>query len=221
MAITSTGLDAAYYTDTVATTAVEDNTALDNDDFMTLLLAQLQYQDPTEPMDSETILNQTSQLAALESSENTNNALAALADSLGNSQALSSIAAIGKTADLGSNAISYDEEKTSSFEVYFPNNIQNGSVEILDAEGNIINTIPVEANSAGVYEFEWDGSLTSGEAATSGLYYVTASYSNTEGEAKTTRLGAYPIESIKFEDGEPYAKVGSSYISFNDISEIY
>ena len=34
------------------------------------------------------------------------------------------ISAIGKTADLGSDAITLDEGSTTSFEVYFPKSIQ-------------------------------------------------------------------------------------------------
>ena len=45
---------------------------LDKDAFMKLLLTELQYQDPTSPMDSEKMLTQTSQLATLETQENTN-----------------------------------------------------------------------------------------------------------------------------------------------------
>ncbi len=95
---------------------------------MTLLLVELQNQDPTEPMDSEKILTQTSQLAGLEASENTNKALEDLAASLSSTQQFSTIAAIGKTADLGSNAIVLEEGSASTFEVYFPSDIQQGTV---------------------------------------------------------------------------------------------
>ena len=44
----------------------EDKSVLGKDDFLTLLLVELQHQDPTEPTDSATILTQTSQLANLE-----------------------------------------------------------------------------------------------------------------------------------------------------------
>ena len=221
MAITSTGLDAATNVDYTAPEVVEDKTALGKDDFMTLLLAELQHQDPTEPMDSATILTQTSQLASLESAENTNKALEDLALSLKASQDFSTVAAIGKTADLGSNAIGHDEGTVSSFEVYFPQDIENGLVEVLDSDGNIISTIPIEPDVAGVYQFDWDGKLTSGEDADSALYYITASYNDTEGNAQTTRMGSYPIESIRFDNGSTLVKVGSSYIPLENIVEIY
>ena len=221
MAITSTGLNAATNTDAVASTATANKTVLGKDDFMTLLLVELQHQDPTEPMDSEKILTQTSQLAGLEASENTNKALEDLATSLGNTQQFSTIAAIGKTADLGSNAIAYDQGDTSTFEVYFPDAIENGNIEILDSNGNIVSTMPIEENPSGVYQFDWNGDLSNGSSADSGIYYVTASYNNPNGDPLTTRMGAYPIESVRFEEGNTLVKVGSSYVPLENIAEVY
>ena len=73
MAINSVGTNAA--TATTSSTTVNPNGVLGKDDFLKLLLLELKYQDPTSPMDSEKILSQTSQLAGLEASENTNKAL--------------------------------------------------------------------------------------------------------------------------------------------------
>ncbi len=205
---------------TTGQTAENPDGILGKDDFMKLLLVQLQYQDPTEPTDTETILTQTSQLASLESAENTNKALEDLAASLSNSNQFSTIAAIGKTADLGSNAISFDKEATT-FEVYFPKDVEQGSVEVLNADGQIIKTLDVGTNPAGVYQFTWDGTDSAGNLADSGIYYVTASYSDTDGNPQTTRLGAYPIESVKFDAGETYLKVGSNYVALENVKEIY
>ena len=221
MAITSTGLNAATNTDVAASTATENKTVLGKDDFMTLLLVELQHQDPTEPMDSEKILTQTSQLAGLESAENTNKALEDLSKSLGSTQQFSTIAAIGKTADLGSNAIAYEEGSETTFEVYFPEEISDGTIEVLDSNGNIVSTMEVEPNKSGVYQFDWDGELSNGSEADSGIYYITSSYHNPDGTALTTRMGAYPIESVRFEEGNTLVKVGSSYVPLDSVVEVY
>ena len=235
MAITSTGLNAATYAETATSTNVEDKTALGKDDFMTLLLVELQHQDPTEPMDSEKILTQTSQLASLESAENTNKALEELAASLGNTQQFSTVAAIGKTADLGSNAIAYDEGSNSTFEVYFPEDMASGTIEFLDSNGDIVGTVDAkldlsekqdgslddEPNPAGTYQYDWDGKLSNGQQADSGIYYVTASYTNSSGENLTTRMGTYPIESVRFDEGSTYLKLGSGYVALENVKEIY
>ena len=221
MAITSTGLNAATNAEYVASTTAEDKSVLGKDDFMTLLLVELQNQDPTEPMDSEKILSQTSQLATLEASENTNKALSDLAASMSSSQQFSTISAIGKTADLGSNALTLDKGTSSTFEIYFPDDINNGTVQILDVNGNTIKTLDVGTNPKGVYEFTWDGTNAIGGAVDSGIYYATASYTNPEGDALNTRLGAYPIESVRFDSGETYLKLGSSYVPLANVKEVY
>lgn len=221
MAITSTGLNAATNTDVQASTAAVNKTVLGKDDFMTLLLVELQHQDPTEPMDSEKILTQTSQLASLESAENTNKALEELSASLSNTQQFSTIAAIGKTADLGSDAISLDEGTSSSFEVYFPADVQQGTINITDLQGNPVATIDVGTNPSGVYQFEWNGLTSAGNQAQSGIYRVNADYTDQSGKAQQTRLGAYPIESVRFEDGQTLVKVGSSYVPLDDVVEVY
>ena len=221
MAITSTGLNAATNAEYATTADSTNKNILGKDDFMKLLLVELQHQDPTEPMDSEKILSQTSQLATLEASENTNKALSDLAASLGNSQQFSTIAAIGKTADIGSNAVVLDEGSDTTFEVYFPDDVERGNVEILDVNGNILKTLDVGTNPKGVYQFTWDGTDSSGNAVDSGIYYATASYTNPNGDALTTRVGAYPIESVRFENGETFVKVGSNYVPLSQIVEVY
>jgi flagellar basal-body rod modification protein FlgD len=231
MAINSVGENLATNGKIDYTEPVKDKTVLGKDDFMTLLLVELQHQDPTEPMDSEKILSQTSQLATLESAENTNKALENLSASLSSSQNFSSISAIGKTADLGSNAIAHDEGSPSSFEVYYPQDIKTGTVEILDTEGKVVGTIDIDMKDeegetldkrgSGVYQFDWDGTLSDGSSAGSGVYYVTSSYTNPDGQALTTRMGTYPIEAVRFEDGNALVKVGSNYVPLDSVKEVY
>ena len=197
------------------------NGILGKDDFLKLLLVELQYQDPTEPMDSEKILAQTSQLATLESSENTNKALESLSASLLSSSQFSTVSAIGKIADTGSNGIVFEQGQNPSFEIYFPEAIASGNVEVKDSDGNVVKTIPISPNEKGVYSFDWNGIADTGSAADSGVYYIEASYANPQGETLKTRAGAYPIESVRFEDGQSLLKLGSSYVPFDSIVEIY
>ncbi len=200
----------------------DDKGILGKDDFMKLLLVELQHQDPTEPMDSEKILTQTSQLASLESAENTNKSLEALSKSLANTKEFSTIAAIGKRADLGSDAVKHDEGSTTSFELYFPEYVASGTVNITDLEDNVVAKIDIEdPKSAGVYQFDWDGRDTQGNYVESGVYRVNSAYKSPDGSENATRLGAYPIESVRFEDGKSLVKLGSNYVPLEDIKEVY
>jgi len=221
MAINAIGQDVATYGDYSTQEIVKDKSSLKNDDFMTLLLVELQNQDPTKPTDTEAILTQTSELATLESTDKTNKTLADLSTALASSEQFSSISAIGKTADLGSSTISHDEGSSSSFEVYFPQDIKNGTLNITDMQDNLVATIDVESNPSGVYQFDWDGKDQSGNIVDGGLYKVNADYSNPDGESLNTKLGSYPIESIKFDGGSTLVKLGSNYVPIDSIKEIY
>ena len=232
MAINSVGENLALNGEIDYTKGVEDKTALGKDDFMKLLLVELQHQDPTEPMDSEKILSQTSQLATLESTENTSKALTELSNAMLNTQEFSTIAAIGKRADLGSDAISHEEGSTTKFEVYYPEDIASGTVEITDLDGNVIAALPLEMDEdadgnpldkkdAGVYQFSWDGLNSAGEIAESGIYHVNSKYTDPDGNVQNTRLGAYPIESVRFEEGKALVKLGSNYVPLANVVEVY
>jgi len=218
MAIDSVGNNAA--TAASSSTAVNPKGVLGKDDFMKLLLLELKYQDPTSPMDSEKILAQTSQLASLESSENTNKSLTTLAASLASSMQFSTISAIGKIADTGSNAVVFEEGKTTNFELYYPTNVVSGAVNVLDVNGAVVKTIPLDPLSKGVQPLSWNGSDNNGNTVKAGTYYVESTYTDDTHQNHTVRLGTYPITSVRFDKGSASVKMGSNYVPFESIKEI-
>lgn len=223
MAIDAYGNNAVSSASTSTATSssgTNPNGILGKDDFLKLLLLELKYQDPTAPMDSEKILSQTSQLATLESTENTNKALSTLASSLTASLQYSGISAIGKIADTGSNAVVLEKNKSVNFELYFPDNVTSGDIKILDKNGDVLRTMQIGATDAGVAKYTWDGKGSNGAQLEEGIYYVESTYAAADGTAATTRLGRYPIESIKFENGTTYAKLGTNYVDFSTIKEV-
>jgi flagellar basal-body rod modification protein FlgD len=194
---------------------------LGKDDFMKLLLLELQYQDPTDPMDTEKILSQTSELATLESADNTNKALEELSKSLAASQQYSVISAIGKTASLGTDTIQHTKGEVSSFDLSFAEDVSQGTVEIRDNAGNLVKSFPIEDLEKGTHSFEWNGTDSQGNTVDDGLYSVTATYYDTEGNPGTSAVGTYTIESVKFDNGQALLKLGSSYVPLEDVVEIY
>jgi len=208
---------------TTATSGINPGSVLDKDSFMKLLLVELQHQDPTEPMDGDKILTQTSQLATLESAENTNKALSDLASQLQASRDFNAIAAIGKMASLGSNAVTLPETGNAKFEIYFEKEIKSGTLSITDKNNNLIKSVSLEdqAGKKGVLAFEWDGTNNSGAKVEEGNYSVKVDYIDSENGAQSTQFGIYPVESVRYEDGKPTIKLGSSYVPMNYIVEFF
>jgi flagellar basal-body rod modification protein FlgD len=59
-----TGTQSSLYTNSTSSTAAKQS--LDSESFMTLLVAQLKYQDPSSPMSTNEMMTQTTQLASME-----------------------------------------------------------------------------------------------------------------------------------------------------------
>ena len=225
----ATAKDAGKGTDKIATGKGSSRDDLSNpkgilgkDDFLKLLLTELKYQDPTEPMDTEKILQQTSQLATLESSNNTNKALLNLSKALVSSQQFATISAIGKIANLGDDTIKTDGKGTpTDFDLFIPTDAQSGTITITNQDGNTVQTIGVGPNKKGVYKFNWDGKDSGGNVAEAGLYHVSLSYTDKNKQTQSIKAGTYPITSVKFDDGKSLARVGSQYVPLDKIAEIY
>lgn len=216
------GSSSAASTTTSSTTS-SSSSSLNKDDFLSLLLTELQHQDPTDPMDSDKILTQTSQLASLEASENTTTALTELSDKLTASTDMNAVSTIGQMASLGSSAITLSSSN-ADFEVYFPTEITDGTMTIKDTDGNTVKTIDLgdaAAGKSGVVAFNWDGIDNDGNQLDDGYYSVTATYTDANGDAKTTQAGVYPVESVRYQDGSTYVKLGSNYYAISDIVEFY
>ncbi len=208
-------------TTTDSTTATNPDSVLGKDDFMQLLLTELQYQDPTDPMDSDKILTQTSELATLESTDNTNKALEDLSKQLSSSSELNAISAIGKMGSLGTDSITLTDDNNPTFEMYFPHDIQSGTVEIADENGDVVKTFALQPQSGGVLSFQWDGTDDNGDRVASGSYSIMANYSDGQTGSYTTAYGVYPIESVRFDNGSAQLKMGSNYYPLSSVKEIY
>jgi flagellar basal-body rod modification protein FlgD len=208
---------------TTSSTTSSSSSSLSNDDFLQLLLTELQHQDPTDPMDSDKILTQTSQLATLEASENTTTALENLSSQLASSTAFNAVSTIGKMASLGSNYIPYSGTAVT-YEMYFPTAITDGTLTIKDTSGNTIRTIDLgdtAAGESGVVSLTWDGKDNSGDLVEDGNYAISATYTDSTGTSKTTMVGVYPVESVYYNDGETYLKLGSQYYPIDQVAEYY
>ena len=195
------------------------------DDFMKLLLTELQHQDPTSPMDSDKILSQTSQLAQLESQEKTNKALEALTASFVNNKNFSAVSSIGKYAKL-ENSLALTNDKQGkpnpiNFDLNFAEDVKSGTIKIYDENFYLIKTLKVEEGQAGKQSFNWDGTNDAGEYAKGGSYSVVADYYNTDNVKLKGEFGSHKIESVKFDGGKTYLKLDGTFISFDHVKEIF
>jgi len=197
---------------------------LTSDDFLKLFMTQLQYQDPTAPMETKDMLEQTSQLTQLQTNQDLKDTLNTLTSQMSASTQYSAVSMIGKMANTGANGFSITDaanlKNDIPFDLYFGDDYLNATIEIKDRNGNIVKSFDMENGQKGLQSFSWDGKDDNSNPVADGEYYVTANYKTTDYKDKTTMLGVYPIESVRFEDGKAQLKVDNKYISLDNIKEV-
>ncbi len=203
------------------TTTSNPKAQLESQDFMKLLLVELQYQDPTSPMDTDKMLTQTSQLATLEAQNATKAAMTNMTAAFQTSANYSLASAIGKMADTGLSGLNVTNGNGGTFDVYLPTDTSSSVVSIVDSVGNVYKTFSYDAKTKGTFSVDWDGSDNAGNKVKDGVYTAKVEYTDTNGNTGKTTIGAYPIESLKVNGSTAYFKVGSQYIDVTKIKEIF
>jgi flagellar basal-body rod modification protein FlgD len=158
--------------------------------FLTLLVAQLENQDPLNPLENAELTSQLAQMSTVQGIEQLNLTLNSLVNSLADTQAIQASALIGKTVLVpGANISLLNGEAFAGVNLAGP--ADTVTVKIYDASGNLMQTQSLGPVEAGQLLFSWDGLNSSGETAADGAYSfkVTASNGSVPVEADALQIG--------------------------------
>ncbi|MBZ7987607.1 flagellar hook capping FlgD N-terminal domain-containing protein [Campylobacter canadensis] len=203
---------------------------LDKDAFLKLLLEELTHQDPTSPMDSDKMLTQTSQLAALETQQKTNETMEKLAtkmELLSDSVGIGMIGAVGKYGVRKDAAYKHDGKNVNlSYNLYFPKEVldnksedENIIVSVYDDKNNYVDSFYIEGVKEGNNNFLWDTRYADGSIRPEGKFTFVAHISNKDGSEYAIPSGYFKIDGVRFKDGKTYFSAGNMDIPFDDIAE--
>jgi len=169
-------------------------------DFLTLMTAQLQNQDPLNPTDSNQFLEQLSELSTVEGISQMNTTMSNLSTSLLSSQALSSASLVGQTVLTPASSSSYTSGDTLSGAVQVPTGASSVTLTISSSSGAIVDQMALSPN-AGLQDFSWNGTAQNGSAAPSGTYSVSANaIVGSATQAATTLLDG-TVQSVSLTSG--------------------
>jgi flagellar basal-body rod modification protein FlgD len=139
------------------------------DDFMKLLVTQMKYQDPMNPMDNAQMTSQIAQLNTVEGINQLNATVSGLQASLMATQSMQSASLIGKSILADGNSINL-HNGSASLSVRLEGPAESVVVDVINSSGRIIKTADLGANAAGIKSFTWDGSTNEGGVAPNGQY---------------------------------------------------
>lgn len=140
--------------------------------FLTLLVTQLKNQDPLNPTDSAQMTSQLAQINTVSGIEKLNATVNSLVESLGSTQAQEASALIGKSVLVPGSQLSLSNGVAFGG-VNLAGKADSVKLKILNSAGQVIESLDLGAQEAGVIDFVWDGGTESGTKATDGTYKFT------------------------------------------------
>jgi flagellar basal-body rod modification protein FlgD len=147
------------------------STAVSEDRFLKLLVAQLANQDPMNPLDNAQMTSQMAQISTVSSLEKVDKSLGGLAGQLASMQALQATSLVGRDVMLDGNRLAIHDGKASgAVDLDLP--ADKVMVEIVSAGGQAIESFNLGALGAGRQTFEWDAKAHTNAEGLS--YRVTA-----------------------------------------------
>ena len=139
-------------------------------DFLSLLMTQLQNQDPSSPMDSTSFTTELVQFSSVEQQISTNSNLTQLIQLTQASQIEQSSAILGKPITVTSNQLSLQNGVAAiNFNTTTPEEV---GIAVYNSAGAQVQTATL-TSTAGANTWKWDGHNASGTTMPDGAYKVT------------------------------------------------
>lgn len=194
---------------------------LGKDDFIKLMSAQLQHQDPMSPMKNEAMAAQLAQFSSLEQMVNVNQNLEKMTQAQKPSDNVLAASLIGKR--VLTDSAKFLQSKGGQPEVKFdlPSDAETVSISIVDAKGEIIREYELENMAKGPQSVRWDGKNSKGLDAAEGEYSYRVNAAATGGTPmpiQTTTSGL--VSGVSFEGGKAMLLVGDKKIPMDAVGRI-
>jgi len=216
------GIDSQFNTYTPAT---KGGDTMDKDAFLSLMIAQLQNQDPMNPMDGTEYAAQLAQFTSLEQLTNLNTSMNKsidanyyLTQSINNTLTAT---LIGNDVKLASPSLQNVGQDSVSIGYKLPSDSSNVKISIYNESGALIRTIEQENISGGDHKLSWDFSDNNGTKVPKGKYTFKVTATDNKGDdLVVSTYGVGTIDAVRFSENGTTLVVDGVEYNLSDIMEI-
>lgn len=183
------------------------------DRFLKLLVAQLNNQDPLNPMDNAQMTTQMAQINTVSGIQELNNTLSGMAAQFSSLTALQGTSLIGREALLPGEALTFKNgQGKAAFSL--DGKATDVKVDIMGTNGEVIDTIDMGALGPGLHGFDWDAQ--GNDPASVKGFKVRALDGNAG--VNTVSLQRTSVDSVSFSGGSIYMLLqDGSTRAYNDV----
>lgn len=199
----------------------KDNAAsLGQDDFLNLLITQLQNQDPLSPMESADFTAQLAQFSSLEQLFDVNDRLEQMQAQFTSQGSGDILGYVGKVVTAGDNQMLVDGIGVTSGG-YSIDDAADVIITVFDSNGLEVKRIQAEHQEPGTYAFEWDGRDNGGARVSDGSYSYEVSATNDRGDSISARTQVTgEVIGITYEYAVPHLMIGERFVPAASVIEV-
>ncbi|MDD3764929.1 MAG: flagellar hook assembly protein FlgD [Nevskiales bacterium] len=169
--------------------------SLGQDDFLMLMTAQLQNQDPMKPMENGEFLSQIAQFSTVSGIQDMQASIADLAASLTSDQTLQAATLVGRNVLVPSEEGYLPADESMQAAAYLPYSGEL-SVDVVDASGQLVRNLDLGTQSAGIARFSWDGLDNAGNRLPEGSYSLRARVTQGSSQESIPTLAVGQVQSV-------------------------
>ncbi|MFO1112958.1 MAG: flagellar hook assembly protein FlgD [Rhodospirillales bacterium] len=208
---------------TTATTgkAATDQTKLTGDlnRFLTLLVTQLQNQDPLQPLDANQFTAQLVQFASVEQQINQNANLEKLLTAQSEGTMASAVGYLGATVEVAGTALPL-QSGSADASYTLPGQAKQAIAVVQNAAGQTVFTQAVDT-AAGRHAFHWDGTTSAGKRAADGTYSLHIVAKSSTGDILTaTQTWSGQVTGLGNGSSGTLLRIGSGSVQLADVQSI-
>lgn len=221
--MTINSLTASSGTTTTAASTSSSQTTVDEAQsrFMKLLVAQLQNQDPMNPMDNAELTTQIAQLNTVTGINQLNDSMQSLLSGVQTSQTMAATSLIGRSVLVPGSAVQLAEGQTATMVADLAQAADTLLLTIRDASGKVVRTQTLDAQSAGQQSLSWDGKTDAGSSAPAGSYQFEVQASSAGQAVTATTLMAGQVASVSLTGGSVQLDIPSmGRVALADVRQV-
>jgi flagellar basal-body rod modification protein FlgD len=152
---TASSAAAAAAASAKAKTASALNDASSPDRFLKLLVAQMQNQDPLNPLDNAQVTSQMAQISTVSGIEKMNRSIGDMSASFAQMQQMTGTSLVGRDVLVSGDLLKLNAQGQGGGGYELERAVDSLKVEILSTNGTVIDTIDLGAQGAGRHTFDW------------------------------------------------------------------
>ncbi len=191
------------------------------EDFLTLLIAQIQNQDPLNPMENQEFVAELATFSSLEQQTNQTELLEQILAAQNGTSTSQALSLIGQDVVAAVDTFNYQSGDTPTF-LFQATSTGEAVVNITSSSGTVVRTETLQINNTGNHVYEFDGLGEYGNELAPGEYTISiGSPINEDGE--TEDYDVYltgQVSEVQFQEGLPVLMVGNQTVYLSDVKSV-